>query len=155
MPTDLRERSIIMKTSEAIIVTQDTLKDITFDNVSFDIKKTSTIDGKKVEWTYKVCWNGGLGETALKQASMHQAKNRYNNTRPIFDEDGKVQTAEEYAVRKANFLALNVGIEVVEAVAETARAFKEKVITKLKMLQSAKQYKDAGDQEKFDFWYNK
>ena len=148
------ERFVEMNERKQIIITQDMLKDLVFKGVSFDVEKTSTIDGKKVEITYKVAWNGVLGETALKQASMHQSKNWYNNHRPIFDKDGKVQTVEEYASRKAMFLKLDGQVNPIDAVAQAVRLGKAPE-TLLSMVENAKRCRAEGKDDLADAYMDK
>jgi len=105
-----------------MVIKQEDLKDVIFQDVKFDVKKRSTIRGVKYEYTCQVVWNGNLAETALEQASMHQAKNEYNNTRP--SSDLTIMTAAECMKREDALIKLSESGEpkVIEAVSERARA---------------------------------
>ena len=110
------------KEHKMITVTQANLNEVVFQDISFDVKKRSSINGEKVEITYRVRWNGSLGECALKQASMHQSKNWYNNHRP--SEDTAVMTATECERRKKLFLDLDGQVNEIDAVATTEKVKK-------------------------------
>lgn len=111
--------------ADQIIITNDNLKDIIFEDVKFDSLKRSTINGDKIEVTHRVTWNGSLAETAMKQASLHQAKNWYNNNRPIFDKEGKIQTLSEFEKRTKLFINLNGNVNEIEAVESAVRVKKQ------------------------------
>ena len=107
-----------------IIIKQDDLKSITFQDVRFEVRKKINVSGVVYEYSYMIAWNGSLGETALEQASLHQAKNEYNNTRPTSDR--KVMSTAEETRRQESFVALANSEEpkLVQAVAERQRVKK-------------------------------
>ncbi len=105
--------------AEPIIIKQEDLARVMFQDVSFKVKKQPAVNGEKAKFHLKVKWNGSLAETMAEQASMHQAKNWYNNNRPSCD--AEVMSAAECLRREDYFIQLNETTLDIEAVAEGTR----------------------------------
>ncbi len=123
---------------DKIIITPENIHLVEFKGLTFDVQKKSAIDGKKIEYTYRVNWNGLLGKTALRQASMHQSKNEYNNTRP--SEDPDVMSEAECERRKKVFLSMEGKVKEIDAVEGAER--KRRVRSPMEIALLAKAEKD-------------
>ncbi len=116
--------------SEPIIITQENIGSVLFQDVKFTVKKYSSLKGVKDEkavkynYTYQIVWNGAMAETMLEQASAHQATNEYNNTRP--SNDLEIMSASECLRRTDAMIKLaDSGLpRIVEAIAERAKVKK-------------------------------
>ena len=104
---------------DKIAVTKENLHLVEFESLMFEVGKKSNVDGKKIEITYQVSWNGFLAKTALEQASFKQAVLYYNNHRPISDDD--VMSKAEFDRRKQVMLSLDGKTLLIKATAVAER----------------------------------
>ena len=119
-----------MNETKAIIITQENIGSVLFQDVRFTVDKYSNLRGvddkeaTKYEYQYEIIWNGAMVDTMLEQASMHQATNEYNNTRP--SNDLKIMAASECLRKTDAMIKLSEsGVpKLVEAISERARGKK-------------------------------
>jgi len=129
-----------------IKITQDNLKEVEFDNVVKEYVRKSTIDGKEVSVTYKVNWNGLLGDLVVQQATQVQAINRYNVIHPITG-------TKEFEDKAISYSKLAGTVYEMDAVSERTRVAKVKELRALDLLNASLRHKEGGNEEEFKKYY--
>jgi len=137
---------------DTIVITPANMKDVVLQGLSSQTTKRAGLPGtdEKVELLFNITWDGALFTTMLEQASMHQSKNWYNNSRPSSDDN--VMSKAECERRIADFKARDKKQFDVAAVAGGTRTVRERVIS---LTDLAEQWKAEKDAVKKAFLYKK
>ena len=104
---------------ESLSITPENMATVTLAGLKHSVKKSTAINGEKVEYTFNVIWTGKLLAEMIVGASMHQARNWYNNHRPS-TQTNIMSPAE--CLRRENFLKSIEGKSIDVQATETSGA---------------------------------